>query len=113
LALAAGTDAGVAQLDRASVYGTDFPNPQGQQESSLTQSHAGSDSAPDSAQVSKPAISGQQLPTPTAPATDPDLAAIASAWPSLPAALKAGIVAMVKASAPAGDAGDSGKPGNP
>jgi hypothetical protein len=28
---------------------------------------------------------------------DPDLAAVISAWPGLPQALKAGIVAMVKA----------------
>ena len=34
------------------------------------------------------------IPTPK----DPDLAALVSAWPKLPAALKAGIVAMVKAS---------------
>jgi len=30
---------------------------------------------------------------------DPDLAAIVTAWPALPEALKAGILAMVKASA--------------
>ena len=30
--------------------------------------------------------------------TDPDLAAVVEAWPDLPAALRAGIVAMVKAS---------------
>jgi len=30
--------------------------------------------------------------------SDPDLAAIVKAWPALPAALKAGILAMVKAS---------------
>ena len=29
--------------------------------------------------------------------TDPDLAAVVEAWPDLPEALKAGIVAMVKA----------------
>ncbi len=29
--------------------------------------------------------------------TDPDLEAVAMAWPTLPAALKAGILAMVKA----------------
>jgi len=29
--------------------------------------------------------------------TDPDLAILATAWPTLPAALKAGILAMVKA----------------
>ena len=38
--------------------------------------------------------------------TDPDLALLAGAWPTLPAAMKAGIVAMVKASGcmQAGDA---------
>jgi len=30
---------------------------------------------------------------------DPDLAAVVDAWPDLPEAVKAGIVAMVKASA--------------
>lgn len=30
--------------------------------------------------------------------TDPQLAAIVTAWPTLPAAIKAGIVAMVRAS---------------
>jgi hypothetical protein len=29
--------------------------------------------------------------------TDPDLAAVVDAWPNLPEAIKAGIVAMVKA----------------
>jgi len=29
--------------------------------------------------------------------TDPNLAAIATVWPTLPAAIKAGILAMVKA----------------
>ncbi|MFN5946518.1 MAG: hypothetical protein ACK5Q4_14410 [Phycisphaerae bacterium] len=31
--------------------------------------------------------------------TDPDLAAIIAAWPTLPAAMRAGVVAMVKAAA--------------
>ena len=38
------------------------------------------------------------LPTDTCK-TDPDLAAIVVAWPELPEALKAGILAMVKAAA--------------
>jgi len=38
------------------------------------------------------------LPTDTRK-TDPDLAAMVDAWPDLPEALKAGIVAMVKAAA--------------
>ena len=32
--------------------------------------------------------------------TDPDLAAVVAAWPELPAAIRAGIVAMVKAASP-------------
>jgi hypothetical protein len=32
--------------------------------------------------------------------TDPDLAAIVDAWPTLPEPIRAGIVAMVKASGP-------------
>src|SRR5271157_2277414 len=36
------------------------------------------------------------LPTDTCK-TDPDLAAVVAAWPNLPEAIKAGIVAMVKA----------------
>ncbi len=39
------------------------------------------------------------LPTDTRK-TDPDLVAVIAAWPDLPEALKAGIVAMVKASSP-------------
>ena len=35
--------------------------------------------------------------SPVSTPIDPDLAAITAAWPELPAALKAGIVAMVKA----------------
>ena len=34
---------------------------------------------------------------PNPPALDPDLAAVIEVWPTLPAAVKAGIVAMVKA----------------
>ena len=39
------------------------------------------------------------LPTDTCQ-NDPDLAAVVDAWPELPEALKAGIVAMVKADSP-------------
>src|SRR5271166_3787559 len=41
------------------------------------------------------------LPTDTCK-TDPDLAAVVAAWPHLPEAIKAGIVAMVKAAEGAG-----------
>jgi hypothetical protein len=43
----------------------------------------------------KPAGSGD--PAAPEPPADPDLAAVVAAWPDLPAALRAGIVAMVKA----------------
>ncbi len=42
----------------------------------------------------------EPLPTncpPTPVITDPDLAAVVEAWPDLPEAIKAGILAMVKA----------------
>ncbi|MCC6427501.1 MAG: hypothetical protein IT435_11845 [Phycisphaerales bacterium] len=41
-------------------------------------------------------------PTPPAKPTDPDLAAVIAAWPSLPAAVRAGITAMVKAAGAGG-----------
>jgi hypothetical protein len=34
--------------------------------------------------------------------TDPDLAAVIAAWPTLPPAMRAGVVAMVKAAAEPG-----------
>jgi hypothetical protein len=37
---------------------------------------------------------------------DPDLAAVVTAWPSLPEAIRAGILAMVRASAPDQGPGD-------
>jgi hypothetical protein len=39
------------------------------------------------------------LPTDTCQ-TDPDLVALVAAWPKLPEAIKAGILAMVKAARP-------------
>ena len=42
------------------------------------------------------AVSAGQ-PAPKASPTDPDLAAVVAAWPTLPEALRAGIVAMVRA----------------
>jgi hypothetical protein len=43
-----------------------------------------------------PSSVAEHLPNDTCK-TDPDLAAVVEAWPDLPEALKAGIVAMVKA----------------
>jgi hypothetical protein len=45
--------------------------------------------------ISTPAV-GHHLATDTCQ-NDPDLAAVVDAWPKLPEALKAGIVAMVRA----------------
>jgi len=42
------------------------------------------------------ADSGPSVPAP-APAVDPDLAAVARAWPTLPEAVQAEIVALIKA----------------
>jgi len=39
-------------------------------------------------------------PTPATPA-DPDLSAVVAAWPDLPPAIRAGVVALVKAGTPA------------
>lgn len=44
---------------------------------------------------------GFGVPTPPAKPTDPELAAVVSAWPVLPLAVRAGIVAMVRAAGPA------------
>ncbi|MFH0983719.1 MAG: hypothetical protein V2A79_19565 [Planctomycetota bacterium] len=41
--------------------------------------------------------------TPGTQPADPDLAAVVNAWPALPAAVKAGIVAMIRATAGEGD----------
>jgi len=61
----------------------------------LTQSCDGPNSAPMSAQSPQPGNNRPESPEPMSA----DLVAIMDAWPSLPDALKAGIVAMVKASA--------------
>jgi hypothetical protein len=49
------------------------------------------------------------LPTDTCP-LPPDLAAVVGAWPSLPGAVRAGILAMIRASQPLDptDPGDRG-----
>ncbi len=53
-------------------------------------------------------------PTPPAKPTDPELAAVVAAWPDLPPAIRAGVLALVKAAtpptAPSGPAGGTGGP---
>lgn len=53
-------------------------------------------------------------PTPPATPTDPELAAVVAAWPDLPPAIRAGVLALVKAAtpptAPSGPAGGTGGP---
>jgi hypothetical protein len=45
------------------------------------------------------ALSGDSDPKPSpATPTDPDLAAVIAAWPNVPPAIRAGILAMVKSS---------------
>ena len=51
---------------------------------------------PDNHLSQAPAPVADHLPNDTC-RTDPDLAAVVEAWPDLPEALKAGILAMVKA----------------
>ncbi len=47
-------------------------------------------------------VSGDPIAPATPPTTtDPELAAVAAAWPTLPPAIRAGIVAMVAAAGPA------------
>jgi hypothetical protein len=47
-------------------------------------------------------VSGDPIaPATPPPPTDPELAAVAAAWPTLPPAIRAGIVAMVAAAGPA------------
>jgi hypothetical protein len=48
-------------------------------------------------------LAGSDAATPTAkptPPPDPDLAAIVAAWPELPPAIRAGVLALVKAAIP-------------
>ena len=106
------TRAPVAQLDRASVFGTEAAHPQGQGQSGLTASPATPDSAPGSAQPPKPAIISPQASAAIQAQADPDLALLLDAWADLPEALKAGIVAMVKAAGGEhGQAADTGRAG--
>ena len=72
----------VAQLDRASASGADTQNPQPPCETKTY----GDDAA---------CACHGLCQTPVE--TDPDLAKLVTAWPTLPEAIKAGIVAMVKA----------------
>ncbi len=75
----------VAQMDRASVYGTEATNTQPPESSNTCD-----DSSPSACH------SLCQTRAETAP-LDPDLAALVKVWPDLPQAVRAGIVAMVKA----------------
>ena len=83
------TQTPVAQLDRASVFGTEAPSSQTAIPKEDTTPATAARSAYDSAQPSKPPISRPELP--------PDLSKIIDAWPTLPEAVKAGIRAMVGA----------------
>ena len=79
----------VAQLDRASVFGTEARVPQVAKSKEDTQPSPSPNSACYSAQPPN-----QPQDTPETPA---DLAEVMASWPHLPEAVKAGIVAMVKA----------------
>ena len=85
-------NAPVAQLDRASVFGTEGQNPQAT-ESTKTYETPDPCACPSLCQNR-----AQNAPV------DADLAAVVGAWADLPQAIKAGIVAMVKA-AGAGERG--------
>ena len=65
-------------------------------------------SAAESAAFSPETVSVEPSAEVVEPSTDAELAAVIDAWPTLPAALRAGIVAMVRASA-AGDGAEAGK----
>lgn len=78
-----------AHLPRTGIALLGFEHPSVSKQN--TQNPPG-DSAPDSAFGPK-----------TVP-TDPDLSALVAAWPTIPPALRAGIVAMVKAAGAAGGA---------
>jgi hypothetical protein len=77
-----GLVARVAQLDRASVYGTDAENSQVPENVSTC-----ADGEPCDCHNLCQTL-----------AENPDLAALVDAWPTLPEPIKAGILAMVKAS---------------
>jgi len=76
----------VAQLDRASVYGTDDKKSQGACGETTCGNHTNG---------------ACHSLCQTLAETGPELAVIVTAWPSLPEAVKAGISAMVRASVPA------------
>ena len=81
-------------MDRASVYGTDTANPQPSENTKTC------DDCPRGAcqSLCHPCAKTD----PQADPKDADLAAVVAAWPALPDALKAGILAMVKTADPAG-----------
>ncbi len=79
-------------MDRAPVYGTDSESPQVSNSQDVT---------PPAPARNSTCYSTQPPNQPQdAPDTPADLAEIIASWPSLPEAVKAGIVAMVKASCP-------------
>lgn len=72
--------------------------------------NTGETDAPPESGAKSGALSGDSDPNPT-PATpaDPDLAAVVAAWPALPPAIRAGVMALVNAGKGT-PAGGEGKP---
>jgi len=81
--------------------------PEGLEQSRFPSGNAGVSDSGGSKSGNNGAGSGPPRPPATPPKpTDPELAAVAAAWPDLPPAIRAGIVAMVKA---AGGGGVTGR----
>ena len=89
-----------SSMDRASVYGTESDSSQVVNSKEDTQLSSSDNSAYCSARPPK-----QAQGTPETPA---DLAEVVASWPDLPEAVKAGIVAMVKAACSPASAGGKG-----
>jgi len=74
----------------------------------LSQFHSGNSGVLETG-GSKSGNIGAGFDPPTPPEhTDPDLARVVAAWPDLPPAIRAGVVALVAAAAPAKPAGGEG-----